>query len=201
MKKWIFIIAGYIVLLVILGITLKGKSSIEDKWQTATANVKAYNDLLSSSKNKSTAYQLTIDQLNYAKDSILQELNNTRKELKVKDSNVKSIQNIKTTIEKTDTLTLLDTVFYAKVNMDTTIQDNWYRLNLKLRYPDTVMISPSFKSAKDIIISYRKETVNPPKKWWILRLFQKKHKVLQVDVVEKNPYATDSESRYVEILQ
>lgn len=201
MRKWIFIVLSYIILAGAIVVLAIDKGEAEDNWKTATANVKAYDELLSSSRNKSVSYQLTIDQLNYVKDSILQELKKTQKELKVKNSNVKSMQYITTTVEKVDTIILQDTVFYAKVNMDTTIQDNWYKLRMKLSYPDTIIVSPSFKSEKNIIISSRKETVNPPKKLWILRLFQKKHKVLQVDVVEKNPYAINNESRYVEVIK
>lgn len=47
----------------------------------------------------------------------------------------------------------------------------------------------------------KKETVSAPKKCWLLRLFQKKHKVVQVDIEEKNPYVRDTQSRYVEIIK
>lgn len=201
MRKWIFIVLGYIVLIGAIVVVVKDKGTMEDNWKTATANVKVYDELLSSSKGKSVAYQLTIDQLNYAKDSILQELNNTRKQLKVKDGSVKSLQYITTTVENTDTITLQDTIFCDKVSVDTLLGDKWHSVRVHLKHPDTIVVSPSFKSEKSIVVSTRKETVNPPKKLWILRLFQKKHKVLQVDVVEKNPYTTDSESRYVEIIR
>lgn len=201
MKKRIFIILGYVVLVGILAWTVKDRSLMENNWKTATANVKAYDQLLSSSKNKNAAYQLTVDQLNYAKDSILQELNNTRKQLKVWENTLKSMYYISAVVEKTDTITLNDTIFRDRVNVDTLLKDNWYSVRLKLQYPDTIVVSPSFKSEKHIVVSTRKETVDPPKKLWILRLFQKKHKVLQVDVIEKNPYAVDGESRYVEIIK
>lgn len=201
MKKWIFIVLGYIILVGALAIVLKNRNSFEDKWKTATANVKAYDDLLSSSRNKNAAYQLTIDQLNYSNDSVLQELNDTRRQLKVKDKNLKSVQYVTSTVEKTDTITLKDTIFNDRINIDTVLQDNWYSLKLKLQYPDTIIVSPSFRSEKNIITSTKKETVNPPKKFWLFRLFQRKHRVLQVDVIEKNPYAVDGESRYVEIIK
>lgn len=51
------------------------------------------------------------------------------------------------------------------------------------------------------VVRSRKETVNPPKKLWLLRLFQKKHRVLNIKVIEKNPYVENSESRYVEIAK
>lgn len=201
MRKWIFITLGYVVLAGMLAWTMKDRGLMESRWKTATANVKAYDQLLSSSKNKNVAYQLTVDQLNYAKDSILQELNNTRKQLKVKDNTLKSMYYISAVVEKTDTVTLNDTIFKDRVSVDTLLKDNWYSVRLKLQYPDTIIVSPSFKSEKHIVVSTRKETVNPPKKLWILRLFQKKHKVLQVNVIEKNPYTVSGESRYVEIIK
>lgn len=201
MRKWTFIVLGYIVLLGALAVALKSRGSMEDNWKTATANVKAYDKLLGSSREKNAAYQLTIGQLSHASDSILQELDDTRRQLKVKGKDLKSVQCITSTIEKTDTITLKDTVFKGSVNADTLIGDAWYSLRLELQYPSTVIAAPSFRSEKNIIVSTRKETVNPPKKFWLFRLFQRKHSVLQVDVVEKNPYAIDNESRYVEILK
>ena len=64
-----------------------------------------------------------------------------------------------------------------------------------------VAVKPEFKSEKHIIVSTKKETVNPPKKFFLFRWFQKKMKVLHVDVVEKNPYVDGETSRYVEIIK
>lgn len=182
-------------------ISLKTGSHYKDKWSKAEANIKAYNKLLSASKEKSAAFQLTAKQLSSAKDSILKELNKTRKKLKIKDKSLKSVQYIATTIEKTDTLIFRDTLFQKEVTIDTLIGNEWYKADIHLNYPSTLIFSPSFKSEKHIMVSTKKETINPPKKLWILRLFQKKHKVLNIEVIEKNPYAIDSESRYVEIIK
>lgn len=201
MKKWILIILGYAILIGLFLVSLKGKGMYEDKWKKAEANVKAYDILLSSSNRKSTAYMLTANQLSHVNDSILKELNNTRESLKVKNKNLNSIQYITTTLSRTDTITLKDTIFKEPVNVDTLIGDRWYHAKVNLSYPSTVIVSPTFNSEKHVVVSTRKETVNPPKKWWIFRLFQKKHTVLNVEVVEKNPYVDNQESRYVEIIK
>lgn len=201
MKKWIFVVIGYMILIVMLLISYRGKCTMEDNWEVATANVKAYDHLLSSTKDKNVAYQLTIDQLNSVNDSALKELNNLRKQLKVKDGSLKSMQSITATLEKVDTIILKDTVFKEQMVLDTLLHDDWYRAKLRLCYPDTIILSPSFRSEKSIIVSTKKETVNTPKRWWLLRLFQKKHKVLHVDVIESNPYVLKGESRYIEILK
>lgn len=201
MRKWIIIVLGYAVLIGALVLVIRSSGKYEDRWKTAEANVKAYDRLLGSSRERNAAYQLTVDQLNSANDSILKELNDTRKNLKIKGRNVKSVQYITSTIEKTDTIALKDTIFNNRVNIDTLIEDNWYSLRFRLQYPDTIITSPSFRSEKNIVVSTKRETVNPPKKFWLFRLFQRKHRVLQVDVIEKNPYAIDNESRYIEIIK
>lgn len=202
MKKWMFVLLGYVLLIGALCLLLREKNKTERAWKTATANVKAYDQLLSNSKEKNVAYQLTIDQLNAIQDSLLKDLNETRKQLKVKDKNLKSVQYITATFIKTDTLLLPnDTLFRDTLNLDTLIGDAWYQAKLHLQYPSMLVVSPHFKSEKAIVVSTKKETVNPPKKCWLLRLFQKKHTLLNVQVIEKNPYVTAEESRYVEVLK
>lgn len=176
---------------------------MEDNWKTAQANVKAYDELLSDSKQKNVAFQLTTDQLTNAKDSIIRELEETRKQLKIKEKNVKAEQYIASSFSRIDTIKLAgDTIFKDReLAVDTLIGDSWYNAKVSLKYPSTVVIQPTFKSEKNIIVSTKKETVNPPKKLWILRLFQKKHTVLKIDVIEKNPYVSNEESRYVEIIK
>lgn len=204
MKKY-FIVACVIALIGLIGSlvhNIREAKAYEDKWKTAVANVKAYDELLSDSKNKSTAYELTIDQLNNVKDSTIKELNELKKKLKIKDKNLISAQNIKTVYSKADTIHFTDTIFKDKVlSADTIVGDEWYKAKVILKYPHTVIINPTFTSDKSIIVSTKKETVNPPKKLWILRLFQKKQTVLNVDVVEKNPYVQQESSRYIKIIK
>ena len=130
-------------------------------------------------------------------------MDKTRKELKVKDKNVETLQYVYTTLTKTDTIVFKgDTIFKEpSFSMDTIIGDKWYHCKVGLDYPSSITLSPEFASEKHIVVHTKKETVNPPKKFWLFRLFQKKHKVLHVDVVEKNPYVEDAEFKYVEIIK
>ena len=202
MKKWL------VVIIIILAITIiamwQQVNYANKKWQTAEGNVKAYASMFSSSEKQNAALQLTVDQLGYFQDSVLQELDATRKKLKIKDKNLKALQQVKSSFSKTDTITItqVDTLFKEPtLAMDTLLGDEWYSLRLGLKYPSTIAVKPYFKSEKHIIVSSKKETVNPPKKFWLFRLFQKKHLVLHIDVVEKNPYVNNESSRYVEIIK
>lgn len=200
MKKYLILII--IVLLAVIGAMWQQVEYANGRWERAEANVKAYSMSLSKEGEKNIALQLTVDQLGYFKDSVLQELDNTRKELKVKDKNLKALQSISSSFSRTDTIILKDTLFKeVSLDVDTVLGDKWYNVRLGLKYPSTIAVKPYFKSEKHIIVSSKKETVNPPKKFWLFRFFQRKHLVLHIDVVEKNPYVDNESSRYVEIIK
>lgn len=191
-----------VVTMIALYFTLKSKKETEKRWKEAIANVKSYDNLFNGSKNNDIAFLLTIDQLKYSNDSIFQELNEVRRELKIKDSKLKSLQYISSNFTKSDTIILKDTVFKdERIDIDTLLSDEWYSINVGLRYPSSITVTPKFKSEKAVIVSAKKETVNPPKRFFLFRWFQKKHIVLHVNVIEKNPYIEDQDNRYVEIVK
>lgn len=200
MKKYLII--AIIILLGIIGAMWQQVKYANEKWEVATANMKAYDAQLAAEGEKNIALQLTIDQLGYFKDSVLQELDNTRKQLKIKDKNLKALQAVSSSFSRRDTIQITDTLFKEPtLNIDTLVGDKWYSLRLGLKYPSMIAVEPYFKSEKHIVVSSKKETVNPPKKFFLLRWFQKRHTVLHIDVVEKNPYVSDEKSEYIEIIK
>lgn len=205
-KIWKYIHIGTALLIPILTaaliLTVRSRGKIEKRWKESTENVKSYSELFSGAEDKNRAFKLTIDQLQYFNDSIIRELNETRESLKIKDSKLKSLQYISSTFTKYDTLLIKDTLFKDPlVQIDTVLSDEWYSVRIGLKYPSTVTVNPMFKSVKHVIVSSRRETVNPPKKFFLFRWFQKKHTVLNIDVVEKNPYIKEQNNRYIEIIK
>lgn len=197
-----YLIILIVVLVAIIGCMWKQVRYSDDKWERAEANVKAYSALNAQADEKNTALQLTVEQLGYFKDSVLQELDKTRRQLKIKNKNLKAIQSVSSAFTKIDTVTLRDTIFKEPtLSVDTVMGDKWYNVNIGLKYPSTITVKPYFKSEKHIIISAKRETVNPPKKFFLFRWFQRKHTVVHVDVVEKNPYIDAESSKYVEIVK
>jgi len=202
MKKYLII--AILGLVAATGVMWKQLQDANEKWKRAEGNVKAYASMFDSSKKQNAALMLTVDQLEYFQDSVLQELDATRKQLKIKDKNLKALQQVKSSFSKTDTITVtqVDTLFKEPtLAIDTLLGDEWYSLRLGLKYPSMIAVKPYFKSEKHIIVSSKKETVNPPKKFFLFRWFQKKMIVVHIDVVEKNPYVSDENSRYVEIIR
>lgn len=200
MKKWFILIIA--VLLVTLEITTRRMYSYEAKWKTSAANEKAYQMELSREKKISTAYEMTIDQIKYSQDSIVRILDETKKQLKIKDKNLQSVQYVYSNFYKTDTLNFRDTIFKEpSLAIDTMVGDEWFNARLFLKYPSRVILNPSFKSEKQIFVSTKRETVNPPKKFFLFRWFQKRHNVLSVEVIEKNPYIEEQSSKFIKVIR
>lgn len=202
--KWI-LISIVTVIFAILSITVavqfKQIDSLQQDLSQAASNEKAlllHND---NNENEIRNLKFTVEQLDYFNDSILNLLNNTRKQLKIKDANLKELQYLKTIATKTDSIYIHDTIFVENTNIDTTIMDQWYTLNLQLQYPNKIRVSPQFTSEKIIITHLSKETIKPPKKCKLGRLFQKKHKVVRVTIQENNPYIETKQYKYVEIIK
>ena len=200
MKKWLIIII--IVLLAVIGAGWQQIKHANEKWEKAMTNVKAYQDEISGLKEQATVFQMTIDQFKYLNDSISQKMQNVQKELKIKDKQLTSMHYIYSAYSRKDTIIVNDTIFKQfSFELDTLLQDEWYSLRVGLKFPSMIAVHPSFKSEKFLVTSAKKETVNPPKKFFLFRWFQKKHIVLKVTVVEKSPYITEENQRFVEIIK
>lgn len=189
---------GLIISLSILGSQYK---KLNNDYKIAVGNEKV---LLQSNHilNKNLGVlQLRVDQLSYFNDSILHKMDSVRRELKIKDKNLQYLQYMLSEAEKKDSIVFVkDTIFQPMVHIDTTLTSKWYNLNLKLDYPNSVVVNPKFISEQYVIIHSKKETVNPPKKFFLCRWFQKKHRVVRVEVKEENPYIIHKNSEFVKIL-
>ena len=204
MKKYIRITVVIVLsLLAISTYTLyTDNQSLKEEISVSMSNQKAFIAENSSLKEENRVFKFTVEQLNCYNDSILQKMNNVRKELKIKDKNLKQMQYLLSEATKKDTIVFRDTLFREPaLDIDTLVGDKWYQMKLGLKYPSTITTDPKFVSEKYIIASLKKETVNPPKKCWLLRLFQKKHKVVEVNVVERNPYIGNKQQRFIEIVE
>ena len=204
MKRHIQIIA--VILISVLGVTTyiqhKKVKSLNIELSISKSNEKAFIEENNELKDRNLAFKFTIDQINYLNDSLITKMNEVRKELKIKDKDLKQMQYLLSTAQKTDTIVFRDTLFRDRnLQIDTLLGDGWYNIKLGLSYPNLITTTPIFKSEKYIVTSSRKETIKPPKKCAIARWFQKKHKVVEVIIHEKNPYITNKETRFIEIVE
>lgn len=203
-KKYVTIGAVIIMGLLIAGICIlyNNNQNLKEELSISISNEKAFMMENSTLKDKNRVFQLTVEQLEYSNDSLFTKMNEVREQLKVKDEDLKQMQYLLSEAQKKDTVVFRDTIFRNPlVRIDTLLGDKWYQLKLGLRYPSTIITEPKFISEKYVIVDYRKETIDPPKKCFIARWFQKKHKVVEVEVVEKNPYIKNKQQRFIEIIK
>ena len=202
-KRYIRI--GIVILVSLLSISVytlyTNNQKLKKETATLISNQKAFIAENSSLKNENRVFKFTVEQLNYYNDSILQKMNDVRKELKIKDKNLKQLQYLLSVSTKKDTVLFTDTVFRDKsLALDTIIGDKWYNIRLGLKYPNLIYTEPTFTSEKYIIVNKKKETVNPLKKFFLFRWFQRKHWVMEVHIKEKNPYIKEIDNKFVEII-
>jgi len=193
------IIASLIIALITAGARIK---SLNETVSVQASNIKAYQTEVSGLKDEALTYQFTIDQVKNSRDTMIQWLDSLRREIKIRDKNLKSMSYVKTTVSKKDTIYINRNTQDENVifNIDTIIGDSW--LNTHIIVTDSTLVcAPKYKSELVIFASYKKETINPPSRFFFIRWFQKKHKVITVDVVESNPYAEIEKQRFIEVLQ
>lgn len=197
-KVLLYIIIGLSVILFLLANSYK---NLMDSYLKSSNNNKAYERLLDSTKNNNIQFQLTIKELENSKDSIFAEMNKVREELKIKDKNLKQIQYIKTETKIIDSIIVRDTIFREDFYLDTVLFDEWHATIINLAYPSSIKAKSIFKNETYITTSLKKETINPPSKIFFIRWFQKKQKVVEVNVIQKNPYTENCEQRFIEVVK
>ena len=203
-KRYIRI--GIVILMSLLAVNIytlyNRNQDLKEEISVSMTNQKAFITENSSLKEENRVFKFTVEQLNYYNDSILQKMNDVRKELKIKDNNLKQMQYLLSVSTKKDTILFTDTIFKDKgLALDTIIGDKWYNIRLELKYPNLIYTEPTFTSEKYIIVNKKKETINPPKKFFLFRWFQRKHWVMEVHIKEKNPYIKEINNKFVEIIE
>lgn len=202
MKKLVYILTGVLILAGASLYWLYGKyQKLSVEYSTSIENIKAYDAELSGLTNDTKVYKLTIEQLSYFNDSITKKMNEARKELGIKDSKIKQMQYKLSHIEKSDSLTLPDTIFVNSFKLDTIMGDEWANNHIIMSYPNKIKITPRFKLESFLFVDAKRETIKPPKKFFLFRWFQKRHTVLNITVKENNPYAETDRQKFIEIIE
>ena len=195
-----------ILALIIIGV--RRCKSAEDKLEGYENNWIALSNENNKNAKSSKAYEFKASQLNYINDSLVNQMNTIRKSIGVKDKNLKGLGYIKSTVR------IHDTLFVNRIrdgdktlSIDTVINKKWYQIEIDYKggrcneCKDTLVVSPKISSEKYVVISTSKEYVDAPKKWWLQRIFQKKEEVVDVKVVETNPYIYSDHERFIKVIK
>lgn len=202
MKAKLYLV--FLLLLLIIGyanlIFSNKKLSFDNK--VLMENIKAYDSQLNDAFGKDRVLKLTIEQLNYFNDSIIKRMKVVQKELGIKDKRLQQLQYEASHAQRTDTIILKDTLFRdSQLRLDTIVGDKWFKTNLHLEFPSTIALKPEIELERYTFINGKRETVNPPKKFFLFRWFQKKHTVVEVNIREMNPYVKNKTQRFIQIIE
>jgi hypothetical protein len=174
--------------------------SLRDQLSISISNEKAYAAENSDLNLKNRVFQFTIEQLQYSNDSLNRKMMSVVKENGIKERNIKSLQYQLEHFSKTDTIVLRDTIFKEPTfKLDTCISDEWNSTCLSLAYPSNIGITNSYRNEKYIIVNSKREPIRPSNCKFV-NFFRKKHTVLEIDVVDKNPYVETERQRFIEII-
>lgn len=159
-------------------------------------NTKAYEQLASNIQEDKLTLQLTVNELNHSKDSLLQQLNQTKKELKVKDKNLKQAQVINTVIRDTITKVITKEPNFEeelKLNPLTTI---------KVSRQDSILTAKIDIQNQQILFISEKKVYKRKYKNCLIRFFHfdwRRIKVRHYEIKNSNPLIKVTATRIIEI--
>lgn len=163
----------------------------------ATSNVRAYQDLVSNNQERNRTLQLTIEELNHSNDSLLLQLKQTQKELKIKDKNLTDASVINTEIKDSVKTVIkkeaIDFKEELKLNPLTTI--------IVERKDSILTTKIDIKNQQTIFVTENKEYKNTYKNW-LVRFFHfdfKKIYIKNYQIVNSNPLIKVTDTRVIEI--
>ena len=162
-----------------------------------TNNIRAYEEIASNAQDNSRVLQLTIDELNHSKDSLIQQVNKVKKELKIKDKNLTDASVINTQIND---------------SVKTVIKEKLIDFNEELKLNDLTTIIVSRKDSiltakidiknQQIIFVEDKKEYKRFYKNWLLRFFHfdfKKVRIKNYQIVSSNPLIKVTDTRIIEL--
>lgn len=205
-KIKLIIAAVLLVLFAGLGTTIGVMAHQNKQWKEKYEMVQQTNTSylldLEAAKNNIHMYELTMNDLYLMKDSLTRSLVDLKKQLKLKDKQIQNLQYMSSHFVKYDTIRFEDTIFLEpEICIDTLIGDEWICNDLHLEWPGDINIATQVNSKKKVIVYLVKEPINPPKKTWIGRLFQRKRKVAKVYIDEENPYIDDQQNLFIDVVK
>lgn len=159
-------------------------------------NIQAYEQIVSSKEENNRVLQLTINELNNSKDSLIQQVNEVKRELKVKDKNLKQVQVINTVIKDTITKVITrdrDFSETLKLNPLTTI---------KVNRTDSILTAKiDIQNQQILFVEEKKVYKNKYKNGWV-RFWHfdwKKIRIRQYQIENSNPLIKVTDTRIVEL--
>lgn len=196
-------------LLLILGVAaglfflIKDDISIHKQLSDTVVNQKSLEQGMLIYKNKAGQLQTmtiqeeqTIDQLKASKDTVIQHI---LVQAKKDDISTNKIVEVGEVVSKL----VHDTTVVYTPGRDTTISFSHvpYVVNTVTLKGDSASNKLEVNGKEDLIFHDQRVTVDPPKKFFLLRWFQKHQTLVEVDVTNTNPYIQVENQKFVHTVK
>lgn len=162
-----------------------------------TNNIRAYEEIASNKEAHNRVLQLTINELNNSKDSLIRQINQVKKDNKVKDKNLTNVSVINTEIKDS-----VKTVIKEKlIDFDKELKLNDLTTIIVSRKDSILTAKIDIKNQQTIFVTENKEYKNTYKNW-LVRFFHfdfKKIYIKNYQIVNSNPLIKVTDTRVIEI--
>ena len=192
---------SYLILILAIVFMFQKIQSLTKELDNAINNEKAYAAENSALNERNIVFKSTITQLEYLNDSLMVSMKKIANENGIKDKNIKALQYQLEHFSKRDTLIVRDTIFKeVGFILDTCIVDQWNKSCLHLEYPNIIALDNEYTNDKYVVLDSHKEPVKQ-RKWFLPRWFTRKHTIIEVTVIDQNPYVNTKRQRFVEVIE
>lgn len=162
-----------------------------------TNNLRSYEESASDLTKRNRVLQLTIDELNTSQDSLIQQVNETKKKLKIKDKNLEQVQVINTEIKDT----VHTVIKHKQVDFEEKLELNPLTTIIVSRKDSILTAKIDIKNQQILFIEEKKEYKNKYKNW-LTRFFHfdfKKINSRQYHIQNSNPLIRVTDTRIVQV--
>ena len=160
-------------------------------------NYKYYESQFNNTEKQNRVLQLTVNELKLSKDSLVQAVNKAKKELKVKDQNLKEAHVINTEMKDTTTVKIIT----KEVDFTKELKLNSLTTNTVSRKDSILTTILDLKNQQILIVEEKKEYRNKYKNGFVrfLHFDWKRDKVKKYSIINSNPLIKVTDTRVLEI--
>lgn len=197
-KYYKIVAVGFVSLLIATIFVQNHKlQKVNKEIERITNNLRSYEESASDASARNRVLQLTIGELTHSQDSLIQEVNKAKKELKIKDKNLEQVQVINTEIKDTAHAVIK----HKQIDFEEKLELNPLTTIIVSRKDSILTAKIDIKNQQILFIEEKKEYKNKYKNW-LTRFFHfdfKKINTRQYQILNSNPLIKVTDTRIVEI--
>lgn len=191
----ILLISIIIILITVLGIQYNQLQNKNKQIDRLSNNVEYYQESLSNESDKNRTLQFTIDEYKQSKDSLIQQIRQTQKELKIKDNKLKQVQQQQQIIKVDTTVIVNDNNFIRE------IKPNNLTSLIIIKKDSLLTAKLDIRNSQTLYLIHTREYRNKYKNFFrrLIHFDFKKKTVFNYQIHNSNPIIRIENSRLVEI--